>query len=444
MVTAITSLGQAFSDLGLSEATIQSEKINHKQVSTLFWINVAIGLTLTLLTAALAPALAYFYHEPRLLSITLALSLTFLIGGLRVQHDAILRRAMLFRAIAFRDVICFMIAVPIAIVMAWRGAGYWALVAMPLTLGFVQMTLSWIMARWLPGLPQRDSSLRSLVGFGGKIAASYLVCNVTRSADSVLIGWHWGAGPLGLYSRAYNLLMLPVRQLGGPARSVAIPAFSRTQHDPELFARYYLRATNILVWLITPVLGFMFVAAEPVILIMLGRHWIESVPVFRLLAISALSQILLESIMWLLVSRGDAARLLVLFVGLAPVTIAGIAIGLPFGIQGVALAASFVLLAVFPWILIVSFKHTRLTLRMFNRALICPIVVGLFSVLSAEVALHISAVSSVIARLAVVGLSFAASYVTALLAAPVRNELAALRQLMVDPKESRLMRNPST
>ncbi len=439
MVTAITSLGQAFSDLGLSEATIQSQEISHKQVSALFWINVAIGLTLTLITAALAPALAHFYHEPRLLSIALALSLTFLIGGLRVQHDAIMRRAMLFQAIALRDVTCFIIAVPIAIVMAWRGAGYWALVALPLTLSLVQMTLSWMMAGWLPGLPQRDSSLRSLVSFGGKIAASYLVCNITRSADSVLIGWQWGAGPLGLYSRAYNLLMLPVRQLGGPARSVAIPAFSRTQHDPALFARYYLRAINLMVWLITPVLGFLFVAAEPVVLIMLGPRWIESVPVFRLLAISAVSQLLLESIMWLLVSRGDAVRLLVLFLGLAPVTIAGLALGLPFGIQGVGLAASLVLLAVFPWILKVSFRNTCLKLRMFNRAIVCPTAVGLFSVIAAEVTLHFSSASGVIARAAVVGISFLASYAIALLAAPVRNELVALRQLMVDPKASRLM-----
>ena len=79
MVTAITGLGQAFADLGLSEATIQRQEISHDQVSTLFWINVAIGLALMLVTAGLAPVLAWFYREPRLKDITLLLSLTFLI-----------------------------------------------------------------------------------------------------------------------------------------------------------------------------------------------------------------------------------------------------------------------------------------------------------------------------------------------------------------------------
>src|ERR1700744_4416593 len=92
MVTAITGLGQAFADLGLSEATIQQPEISHSQVSTFFWINTAIGLALTSITAALAPVLVWVYHEPRLKRITLLLSFTFPIGGLRVQHDALLRR----------------------------------------------------------------------------------------------------------------------------------------------------------------------------------------------------------------------------------------------------------------------------------------------------------------------------------------------------------------
>ena len=120
MVTAITGLGQAFADLGLSEATIQHPEISHEQVSTLFWVNVGLGLALTLITASLAPVLAWFYREPRLHNITLVVSLTFLIGGLRVQHDALLRRQMRFRALALRDVVCYLFAVPAAIALAWR------------------------------------------------------------------------------------------------------------------------------------------------------------------------------------------------------------------------------------------------------------------------------------------------------------------------------------
>ena len=262
-------------------------------------------VALTLITAALAPVLAWFYREPRLIHITLLVSLTFLIGGLRVQHDALLRRQMRFSSLAIRDIRFICLAVPVAILLAWRGSGYWANRSSPLTLNFTQMLLSWLMVRWIPGLPRRDAKVGSLIAFGGNVAASYLIFNVNRSADSVLIGWYWGAGPLGLYSRAYNLLMLPVRQLGVPARSVAVPAFSRVQADPERLARYYLRTANLIMWILAPTFGFLFVAAVPVIVLTLGNRWREAAPVFQILAIFALGQLLLESVNWLLVSRGN-------------------------------------------------------------------------------------------------------------------------------------------
>ncbi len=118
MVTAITAIAAGFADLGLTEATIQRKEISHNQVSTLFWINVAIGLSFTLVTAAMAPVFARFYREPRLLGITFAVSLMFLIGGLRGQHNALLRRQMRFSAIAIRDVISYAIAVILSITMA--------------------------------------------------------------------------------------------------------------------------------------------------------------------------------------------------------------------------------------------------------------------------------------------------------------------------------------
>src|SRR3984885_2517053 len=138
MVSAITGLGQAFADLGLSEATIQRKDITHEQISALFWTNGAIGLALTLITAALAPLLAKFYREPKLIEITLVLSLTFLIGGLRVQADALLKRQMRFSSLAVRDIASSAIGVCVAIVTARAGLGYWVLAPLPLPSHLIQ------------------------------------------------------------------------------------------------------------------------------------------------------------------------------------------------------------------------------------------------------------------------------------------------------------------
>ncbi|HXR17374.1 MAG TPA: lipopolysaccharide biosynthesis protein [Terriglobales bacterium] len=441
MVATITGLGQAFADLGLSEATIQRKEITHNQVSTLFWINVAIGLALMLLTAALAPVLATFYREPRLVKITLLVSLTFLIGGLRVQPDAILKRQMRFSSIAIRDVAGYCLAVPLAIAMAWRGAGYWALVALPLTLNLSALILSWLMVDWRPGLPRRDAQVSSMIAFGGNVAASYFLLTISRSADNVLVGWYWGAGPLGLYSKAYNLLMLPVRQLSVPAAGVAIPAFSRIQSDPERFARYYLRVANLLMWISAPMFGFLLVAAKSVIVLILGNQWREATPVFQILVISALAQLFLESIIWLFVSRGQSQQLLKLLLIISPIIVCSFIIGLPFGIKGVALSGSLALVIIFPWMLKFAFHDTDLTLRRLGRAVQYPLVLCLVSAVVAELALHLIAPERLFSQLLTVALGFAVVYLFSALIPPVRKEMMSLKELL---SEFRLSSTPRT
>ena len=437
MVVAVTGLGQAFADLGLSEATIQSQEINHNQVSTLFWINVGIGVVLTSITICLAPVLAWFYKQPSVEQITFVFSLTFLICGLRVQHEAILRRQMRFSALAFRDIVSLSLGVSVSILMALKGARYWALVAQPLTTNFTQLVLSWLMVKWIPSLPRRGTKVRSMITFGGNVAASYLIINVNRSAGSALVGWHSGAGPLGLYSRAYNLLMLPVRQLSAPVGSAVIPAFSRLQDSPERFARHYLRAIGLIAWIGTPIFGFLFVAAEPVITLVLGTKWEEAAPVFKLLVISSLGHLLFESAVWLFISRGQSRRLLRLLIIISPLIMGSFAIGLPFGIKGVALSSSLMLIGMLPWIMSFTFRGTSLTLQSLGRALLHPVLLCLFGISLAMFAQHLFKPVGMLKEFFVLALGFASAYLFAAFIPAVRNEVASFKDLLSAFKPSR-------
>lgn len=430
MVTAITGLGQAFADLGLSEATIQHPEINHEQVSKLFWINLGVGILFAAITAALAPVLAIFYHEPRLKAVTYVISLIFVISGLRVQHSALLQRNMRFVAMAVRDVSAYLVAVPVAIVLALRGAGYWAIVAFPLVLNATGMVLSWAMVRWIPGLPRRNARVRSLITFGGNIAASYLIMTVTRSTDNVLIGWKWGAHPLGLYSRAMNLLLLPVRQLGGPARNVAVPTLSRIQDDPERVARFYLRLVNVIVWITAPLFGFLFVSATPVIVLTLGSQWRSAGPVFQILAIFALGQLLYESLVWLLISLGQSKRLAKMVLIICPIAVASYAIGLPFGIRGVALSGTLAMLGMFPWMLKFCFHGTTLTLRRLGNRIMYPVITSLAGVGSAELVVRVGASLPVVVQILFIAATYAAGCALLLAFDPIRNELKDLLEIL--------------
>src|SRR5438876_3175653 len=166
MVTTVMGYLRVFKDAGLSTATVQREGITHAQVSNLFWINVAVSGAITLILAAGAPVIAWFYREPRLVPITLVLSSTFFLGGLTVQHNALLNRQMRFKAIAFIQVGSLLIGLAVGIAMALLGYNYWALVFSNLITVAATVPLTWFAIPWRPEPPSRQSGIRSLIGFG--------------------------------------------------------------------------------------------------------------------------------------------------------------------------------------------------------------------------------------------------------------------------------------
>src|SRR5215468_3355596 len=104
MVTAFTGVLNLFRDFGLSTATVQRENVTEEQLSTLFWINVLVGVILAALAVIFAPLVVRIYHEPRLFWITVILASGFLFNAVGVQHSALLQRHLRFTALAIVNV----------------------------------------------------------------------------------------------------------------------------------------------------------------------------------------------------------------------------------------------------------------------------------------------------------------------------------------------------
>jgi O-antigen/teichoic acid export membrane protein len=283
MATVVVGFVEYFKDLGLSTATIQRAEINHQQVSTLFWINLGVSFLVALIVALLAPAIAVFYHEPRLQPITLGLAINFIFGGLTVQHQALLRRQMQFTSLAKIEVVSMVVGVITAIMAAYYGLQYWALVLMLMGTAISNAIGVWIACGWRPGLPSLNSGVGSMLVYGGNLTGFGLVNYFSRNLDNVLIGRRWGSEQLGLYAQAYKLLLLPIQQINNPINAVALPTLSSLQTEPQKYSRYYYKAILLITTLGMPIVGFMFASADKVILLMLGQQWLGAVPLFQFL-----------------------------------------------------------------------------------------------------------------------------------------------------------------
>jgi PST family polysaccharide transporter len=168
----------------------------------------------------------------------------------------------------------------------------------------------------------------------------------------------------------------------------------------------------------------------------LGPQWRDAAPVFQMLVISAIGQKLLESTVWMLVSRAQSKRLLRLWLIISPITVASFVIGLPFGIKWVALSYSLVLLIILPWILKFTFRDTQLTLQGVGRVIIYPVSVCLLGILCAELALSLISPESIFSQLGITALGFAVAYSLSALVGPVRREIMSFRSLLGELRSS--------
>src|SRR5262245_15436776 len=213
MATAFTGFISLFREMGLSAATVQRREITHGQITVLFWIHLSMGLLISVIMFLLAQPIAWFYHNPALANLVRVLSLGPTVGGLAVQHNALLQRQMKFDTRATINLGSTLSAALVGTALAWGGMGYWALAAMSLTEESVSTAASWWACRWRPGLPRRGASVREILAFGGHLAGFNVINYLARNLDNVLVGRFAGAGALGLYSRAYQLLMMPLNQI---------------------------------------------------------------------------------------------------------------------------------------------------------------------------------------------------------------------------------------
>jgi PST family polysaccharide transporter len=240
MVTAVTGFLTIFKHGGLATPTIQREQITQAQVSNLFWVNLGVSGLCTLITAALAPVLAWFYHDSRLVPITLALSTTFLIGGFRVQHLALLRRQLRFKALAIIDVGSMALGAAVGIIMALMQFRYWSLVGLSLATELGSFILTGSISRWRPHWPSRRSEVRPLLTFGAHQTAANLIVSIARSSDTLLIGRVYGPAVVGLYTRGAALVIRPLEQFLLPINAVFLPTLSRLQSHPARYRSTFL------------------------------------------------------------------------------------------------------------------------------------------------------------------------------------------------------------
>lgn len=340
MVTSVIGIAELVRDFGLSSAAVQVKTLSDDERTNLFWVNLGLGAVCALAAVVAQPLIVALYDEPRLGAIVLSLSAIFVLSGASTQFRADLTRSLRFRALGTSDVVAQQCGVTTAVALAVQGQGLWAIVAQQLVVAAVALVTVVSAAGWRPGWPRRGTSITRFFRFGGGLFGTQAIHYATKNVDNVALGAVAGAAALGLYTRAYQLLMTPLSLINAPMTRVALPVLSRVQDDENTYARYLRKVQLVGCYLTATVFTVAAGLAEPLVQVLFGRRWLEVAPIFAALALGGVFRSLSQVAYWIYLSKGVPGAQLRLSLVTGPLIVLVMLAGLPWGALGVAVGHS--------------------------------------------------------------------------------------------------------
>jgi O-antigen/teichoic acid export membrane protein len=324
-----------FSELGVNSALVQRSVLTDRHLDTAFWVTSGGGLLLALIASLLSVPVARLLGNERLAPLIVGALLVVPIGGVGQVADALLQRRLAFRAIAIIEWASTILSAIFAIVLAFTGAGVWALVAQSVAAAFILAAGRLLAARWTPGFSFSRPAARDIMAFGGAALGVTVVGYLSRTVDNLVVGSKLGPTALGYYSMAYGLVLLPLVTIGGIVVRTATPALASMQTDRNRFSRAYLRTVRTLASATFPMaLGLAAVAPE-LIATVYGPQWKPAVPVLQILAIVGSLDALNTSGL-IFFSIGRPGVLLRYALVSLPIMFVAFVIGTRWGLSGVA------------------------------------------------------------------------------------------------------------
>lgn len=338
MISPLIAFVMLLQGMGLASAVANARDVTHAQLSTVFWINVAISMALAVLVACAAPLVGMFYGEPATVGPTIAMALLVLASGLGAQHTALINRQMRFRRTAIVDAASSVLSLAAGIGIALVWPSPWALVSSIMVGSLISMLGAWWVSQWRPSRPSSFGEVGAFLRFGRGVTGFHLANFLARNLDNVLIGRYAGTAELGFYDRAYKLLLFPLQQINGPVSRVLTPVLSRLAHEPDRYRWAYIRVVQQILLATVPGVVCLLVNASTAIPTILGQQWAPTVPIFMWLGVSALVQPMSATTGWLFISQHRTDEFAAWGVFVAVTCIGAFILGLPWGAVGVAAA----------------------------------------------------------------------------------------------------------
>lgn len=384
MILVVVRFADIFADLGMGAALVQRPTVGPGEWRTALALNVGLGVVFAGIAAAAAPLVADLFGRSELTQLVRYLAVYFVIRAAALVGQAWLLRQLHLRGLAAAEVVAAVVggAVGIATAVVTRSA-IAIVVQVLVQAAVVALWLAPVTVRAVRGGRASSTAARELWRFGRGVTGFSFVNYLARNADDVLVGRYAGASALGLYDRAYSLMLLPIGQITRVLERVMFPALSRLAHDPPRLVSAYVRGAGVVALITFPLFALGAVLADQVVLVLLGPDWAAAGTIFRVLALAGFWQSVAATTGWLFQATGQTDRMFRWALVSTGVTLVAFVVGLPWGALGVAVAYTVRGAVLMYWSIEVPGRAVGLRFTAFVRALRSTLVASVIAAAAA-------------------------------------------------------------
>ena len=389
--TVVIACSQIVSQIGVGPAIIQRRELEPAHVRVAVTLSFVLGLLLGAIVWLGAPLIASFYRMPELEPVLRTVAFLFPLDGLNTVSKSLLTRQLRFRLYIALDAGSYIVGYAgVGVLLAWLGYGVWALVVAHLAQGTLRTAAMYLAARHpvRPSLNLRAS--RDLLSFGFGHSMAQIGTLLSQQGDNLVVGRWLGAAALGVYGRAYNLMVMPASAFGRIVNRVLFPVMAQVQDERDRLANAYERALAIVALLSLPLGSFLWVVAPEFILVVLGPAWGGVVLPFRLFTVSLLFRMSSKISDACTKAAGEVYKRALIQFAYAALVVVGAIIGQRWGVGGVAVCVSIAM--GFNWLSMAQLGRSVTGLdwgrfaRAHTAAVLLALVIGAATILAAEAA----------------------------------------------------------
>jgi O-antigen/teichoic acid export membrane protein len=288
VAAGISTIVLSLREFATADFLIQRKHLAPEDTRTSFTILMGTGLVITLVLFAVSPWIARFYGYREVAGLLQVIAFSHILSAFSLPTMALLRRNMAFGTVAWINIVAGIIsaATTIALAMMEFGAISFAYgtLAGSAVMALCAVFLCQDRRMFQPSL----ASWREVIGYGGYNGMSTLLDRAYDALPQLFLGRVLPVSAVGFYSRANMICGIPDRLILSGVFSVAFPAFAREFREGKCLKASYLRAVTYITVFHWPALVAVAMLAEPIVMIVLGPQWLDTIPLIRLLALANL------------------------------------------------------------------------------------------------------------------------------------------------------------